>query len=387
MKKYELIAPCHFGLEAVLKKEIDDLGYDISKVEDGRVTFLGDEEAVCRANVFLRTAERILIKVGSFRAETFEELFQGTAGLAWEEYIPRDGKFWIKKAGSVKSKLFSPSDIQSVMKKAMVERLKKVYRQEWFAEDGQSFPVRVFLLKDEVTVGLDTTGESLHKRGYRKMSVQAPIAENLAAALIMLTPWKAHRILVDPFCGSGTFPIETAMMAANIAPGMNREFTAQEWMNLIAKKTWYETMDEAQELVKTDVTVDIQGYDIDADVLRVARENAKRAGVDHLIHFQKRSISELRHPKKYGFLIMNPPYGERMEDKKDLPELYRQIGEAYQNLDAWSLYIITGFEDTERYVGRNADKKRKIYNGMIKTNFYQFMGPKPPKRKKEECVR
>ena len=177
------------------------------------------------------------------------------------------------------------------------------------------------------------------------------------------------------------------MMAANIAPGMNREFTAQEWMNLIAKKTWYETMDEAQELVKTDVTVDIQGYDIDADVLRVARENAKRAGVDHLIHFQKRSISELRHPKKYGFLIMNPPYGERMEDKKDLPELYRQIGEAYQNLDAWSLYIITGFEDTERYVGRNADKKRKIYNGMIKTNFYQFMGPKPPKRKKEECVR
>ena len=192
---------------------------------------------------------------------------------------------------------------------------------------------------------------------------------------------------MDPFCGSGTFPIEAAMMAANIAPGMNREFTAQEWMNLIAKKTWYETMDEAQELVKTDVTVDIQGYDIDADVLRVARENAKRAGVDHLIHFQKRSISELRHPKKYGFLIMNPPYGERMEDKKDLPELYRQIGEAYQNLDAWSLYIITGFEDTERYVGRNADKKRKIYNGMIKTNFYQFMGPKPPKRKKEECVR
>lgn len=387
MQTFELIAPCHFGLEAVLKKEIYDLGYEITKVEDGKVTFLGDAQAVCRANVFLRTAERVLLKAGSFHAVTYDELFEGIRALPWEVYLPKDAKFWVTKASSIKSKLFSPSDIQRIVKKAIVEKMKEYYDVEWFAETGAQYPIRVFLMKDEVIVTIDTTGDSLHKRGYRTMSGVAPISETLAAALIRLTPWHADRILVDPFCGSGTFPIEAAMMAANIAPGMNREFTAQEWMNLIAKKTWYETMDEAQELVKTDVTVDIQGYDIDADVLRVARENAKRAGVDHLIHFQKRSISELRHPKKYGFLIMNPPYGERMEDKKDLPELYRQIGEAYQNLDAWSLYIITGFEDTERYVGRNADKKRKIYNGMIKTNFYQFMGPKPPKRKKEECVR
>ena len=387
MQTFELIAPCHFGLEAVLKKEIYDLGYEITKVEDGKVTFLGDAQAVCRANVFLRTAERVLLKAGSFHAVTYDELFEGIRALPWEVYLPKDAKFWVTKASSIKSKLFSPSDIQRIVKKAIVEKMKEYYDVEWFAETGAQYPIRVFLMKDEVIVTIDTTGDSLHKRGYRTMSGAAPISETLAAALIRLTPWHADRILVDPFCGSGTFPIEAAMMAANIAPGMNREFTAQEWMNLIAKKTWYETMDEAQELVKTDVTVDIQGYDIDADVLRVARENAKRAGVDHLIHFQKRSISELRHPKKYGFLITNPPYGERMEDKKDLPELYRQIGEAYQNLDAWSLYIITGFEDTERYVGRNADKKRKIYNGMIKTNFYQFMGPKPPKRKKEECVR
>ena len=323
MKRYELIAPCHFGLEAVLKREIIDLGYDISKVEDGRVTFLGDEEAVCRANVFLRTAERILIKIGSFHAETFEELFQGTENLPWEEYIPKNGKFWVAKAGSVKSKLFSPSDIQSIMKKAMVERLKKVYRQSWFAEDGECFPVRVFLLKDEVTVGLDSTGESLHKRGYRKMSVQAPIAENLAAALIMLTPWKGKRILVDPFCGSGTFPIEAAMMAANIAPGMNRAFSAMDWEHVTGKRIWYDTLDEAREMADLTVETDIQGFDIDENALAAARENARLAGVEGLIHFQKRGVDMLSHGKKYGFIITNPPYGERMEELICRPYMQR----------------------------------------------------------------
>ena len=228
MRKFELIAPCHFGLEAVLKKEITELGYDITAVEDGRVTFYGDEEACARANIGLRTAERILIKVGSFHAETFEELFQGTKALPWEDYIPEDGRFWVAKAASVKSSLFSPSDIQSVMKKAMVERLRDRYHVSWFAESGSPFPIRVFLLKDEVTVGLDTTGDSLHKRGYRKLTAKAPIAENLAAAMIMLTPWRRDRILVDPFCGSGTIPIEAAMMAAKMAPGMNRTFTAEQ---------------------------------------------------------------------------------------------------------------------------------------------------------------
>lgn len=381
MKRYELIAPCHFGLESILKREITDLGYDVVKVEDGRVTFIGDAEAVCRANIFLRTAERILIKAGSFHAETFEELFQGTKSIPWEEMIPSDGKFWVTKAASVKSKLFSPSDIQSIMKKAMVERMKEVHHVEWFPESGALFPIRVFLMKDEVTAALDTTGESLHKRGYRKLTAKAPIAENLAAALIMLTPWKGERILVDPFCGSGTFPIEAAMMAANIAPGMNRDFTAQSWTHLIPAKEWYEAVDEAREEIVTDIHTDIQGYDVDENMVSIARENARLAGVDQMIHFQKRDVRDLSHSKKYGFIITNPPYGERIEEKKNLPELYGVIGERFKALDSWSLYLITAYEQAENMMGIKAAKNRKIYNGMMKTYFYQFPGPKPPKRK------
>lgn len=382
-KVYELIAPCHFGLESVLKKEILDLGYEISKVEDGKVTFIGDAEAICRANIFLRTTERILLKVGSFRAVTFEELFQGTKALPWEEFIPQDGKFWVKKAGSIKSKLFSPSDIQSIMKKAMVDRMKHAYGVSVIPETGVSYPVRVSLYKDEVTVALDTTGESLHKRGYRKMTSKAPIEETLAAALIMLTPWNKDRILVDPFCGSGTFPIEAAMIAANIAPGMNRSFLSEDWKNVIPRKCWYDAMDEAAEMVDDTVQVDIQGYDLDPEVIKAARANAELAGVAHMIHFQQRPVSELSHPKKYGFLITNPPYGERIEDKKNLPALYSQIGERFRALDSWSAYMITSYEDVEKYMGRKADKNRKIYNGMMKTYYYQFMGPRPPKRKME----
>ena len=381
MKKiYELIAPCHFGLEAVLKREIIDLGYEISEVEDGRVTFIGDDEAICRANVFLRTAERILLKAGSFRAETFEELFENTKAIAWEEFIPQDGKFWVAKASSIKSKLFSPSDIQRIMKKAMVERMKAAYRASVFPETGSSYPLRVFLYKDQVTVGIDTSGDSLHKRGYRTLTSKAPITETLAAALILLTPWKADRILVDPFCGSGTFPIEAAMIAANIAPGMNRSFMAEDWKNLIPRKCWYEAMDEANELVDDTVDTDIQGYDIDGDIVKAARSNAQAAGVEHMIHFQQRPVNALSHPKKYGFLITNPPYGERLEDKESLPGLYRELGERFLALDSWSAYIISAYEDTEKYMGRKADKNRKIYNGMMKTYFYQFLGAKPPKR-------
>lgn len=387
MKKiYELLAPCHFGLEAVLKKEILDLGYEISQVEDGRVTFLGDDEAICRANVFLRTAERVLLKVGSFPAGTFEELFQGTKSIPWEAYIPKDGKFWVAKASSIKSRLFSPSDIQSIMKKAMVERMKSHYGVSWFPETGAAFPIRVFLYKDMVTVGIDTTGESLHKRGYRTLTSKAPITETLAAALIMLTPWKADRILVDPFCGSGTFPIEAAMIAANMAPGMNRSFLSEDWNGLIPKKLWYEAMDEANDLVNTEVETDIQGYDIDGEIIRAARQNAERAGVDHLIHFQQRPVSSLSHPKKYGFLITNPPYGQRLEEKESLPALYREIGERFRHLDSWSAYLITSYEDAEKYIGRKADKNRKIYNGMMKTYFYQFLGPKPPRKKTGDGV-
>ena len=384
MNTVELIAPCHFGLEAVLKREILDLGYEISKVEDGKVTFLGDMEAIAYANVFLRTAERILLKVGEIHAETFDELFERTRELPWEDYIPRDGKFWVAKATSIKSKLFSPSDIQSIMKKAMVERLKRVYGVSWFEESGESYPVRVTVMKDQAVIGIDTTGVSLHKRGYRQMTAKAPITETLAAALIMLTPWNKNRIFVDPFCGSGTFPIEAAMMAAGIAPGMNREFLADKWDGLVPKKFWYHALDEANERMDTQIEVDIQGYDIDGEVVKAARANAKMAGVDHLIHFQQRPVNMLNHPKKYGFVVTNPPYGERIEEKAKLPGLYREIGEAFQRLDSWSEYVITSYEEAEKYIGRKADKNRKIYNGMIKTYFYQFLGAKPPKPRKNQ---
>ena len=379
MKKFELIAPCHFGMEAVLKKEIIDLGYDISLVEDGRVSFIGDEETVARANIFLRTPERILIKIASFKATTYDELFEATKALPWEEYLPKDAKFWVAKAASVKSKLFSPSDIQSIIKKAMVEHLKQVYHISWFEETGASYPLRVFLHKDIVTIALDTTGESLHKRGYRKLVSKAPIAENLAAGLIMLTPWRQGRVLVDPFCGSGTIPIEAAMIAANIAPGMNRSFTAEAWTQLIQKRNWYDCVDEANEMIDRDVEVDIQGYDIDGEIIKAARENAVAAGVDHLIHFQQREVAALSHPKKYGFLITNPPYGERIGETDLLPQMYREFGAAYKNLSTWSAYVITAYETVEQYMGRKADKNRKLYNGMMKTYFYQFMGPKPPR--------
>ena len=381
MERIELIAPCHFGMEAVLKREILDLGYDVSKVEDGKITFIGDMEAVCYANVFLRSAERILIKVGTVHAETFDELFEGTKALPWEQYIPENGRFWVAKATSIKSKLFSPSDIQSIMKKAMVERLKSLYHKEWFTEDGPSYPIRVAFMKDEAVIGLDTSGESLHKRGYRRLTSKAPITETLASALILFTPWKKDRILVDPFCGSGTFPIEAAMIAANIAPGMSRSFLAEQWSNLVPKKSWYNAMDEAQELVDDKIETDIQGYDIDPNVVKAARENARLAGVDHLIHFQQRPVSALNHPKKYGFVITNPPYGERIEEKANLPQLYREIGEAFQRLDCWSEYVITAYEDAEKYIGKKADKNRKIYHGMMKTYFYQFLGPRPPRQK------
>lgn len=382
MEKKILIAPCHFGLEAVLKREVMDLGYEIHQVEDGRVSFYGDAGAICRANMFLRTAGRVLLSVGSFQAATFDELFEQTKKLPWEEFIPADGRFWVAKASSIKSQLFSSKDIQSIMKKAIVERLKQKYRISWFEETGEDYPIRVFLHKNQVTVGLDTSGDSLHKRGYRKLVSKAPIAENLAAALIMLTPWNKDRILVDPFCGSGTIPIEAAMIAANIAPGMNRSFTAEGWTNLIAKKDWYEAIDEANDLVNEEIEPDIQGYDIDGSMIKSARENAKMAGVERFIHFQERPVSQMSHPKKYGFLISNPPYGERIEEKENIPGLYAEIGAVLKRLDSWSAYIISSCEDTEKYIGRKADKNRKIYNGMMKTYYYQFLGPRPPKQSK-----
>ncbi len=380
MDTFEYAVPCHFGTEAVLKREILSLGYEISSVENGRIFFRGDAGAIARANIFLRSAERVLLCVGRFRAQTFDELFEGTKALAWEQFIPEDGKFWVTKASTARSKLFSSSDIQSIVKKAIVDKLSQTYKTSWFKETGDIFPIRVFILNDEVTIALDTTGESLHKRGYRKMTGKAPVSETLAAALIQLTPWHKDRILIDPFCGSGTFPIEAAMIGANIAPGMDRSFTAEAWKHLIPKKAWYEAVTEANDLIREDVDMNIQGYDIDPEAVKNSMANARMAGVDRYIHFQQRPVSQLSSQKKYGFIITNPPYGERLEEKDALPGLYREIGRAFSSLDSWSCFILTAYEDAERYIGRKADKNRKIYNGMIRTYFYQFMGPKPPRQ-------
>lgn len=387
MERYEFIAPCHFGMEAVLKREITDLGYEIVQVDNGKVTFAGDADAFARANIFLRTTERILLKVAQFHAETFDELFEGVRAVAWERYIPEDGKFWVTKANSVSSKLFSPSDIQRIVKKAMVERLKETYRTNWFEETGASYPLRISILKDEVTIGLDTTGESLHKRGYRKFTAPAPVTETLASAILLLSPWKADRVLVDPFCGSGTIPIEAAMIAMDMAPGMNREFTAEDWKDLVPKKSWYAAAEEANDRVNYDIELNIQGYDISDEVLRMARANADLAGVADKIHLQQRDVKDFSNPKKYGFVVSNPPYGERLSTKDEMYRLYRIIGEVMAANETWSYFLLSGYEDAQKAIAAGggaskATKNRKIYNGMMKTYLYQYMGPKPPVRKK-----
>lgn len=379
--KYELFAPCHFGLEAVLKREIIDLGYEVTEVVDGRVSFEGDEEAIARCNVFLRTTERVMLKVGSFKAVTFDELFEKTKALPWENFIPKDGKFWVKKASSIKSKLFSPSDIQRIVKKAIVDRLSGKYNILRFPEDGSEYPMRITILKDEVTVGLDTSGESLHKRGYRRLTVKAPITETLAAALISLTPWKKDRLLIDPFCGSGTIPIEAALIGLNIAPGMKRDFQAMAWDNILPKSLFKEAKKEAEDLIDRETKLSIQGYDLDTSALDAARGNLSLAGLEGNIHFQQRDMRDISSAKKYGFIITNPPYGERLEEKEAMPKLYREMGKAFQKLDEWSYYIITGFEDAPKYFGRKPDKNRKIYNGMMKTYFYSYQGAKPPRQR------
>ena len=379
-ERFEFIAPCHFGLEAVLKREIQNLGYEIVDVDDGRITFAGPASAIARANINIRTSERILLKCGSFRATTFDDLYEGIRHIPWARIIPRDGQFWVTKVATNKSKLFSQTSIQSIAKKAMVESMAGTYHLNRFSEDGDEYPVRIFIKKDEVSVGLDTTGISLHKRGYRRLVGKAPISETLAAALIMLTPWREDRLLVDPFCGSGTFPIEAAMIGANIAPGVNRDFTSCTWEKFIDKKLWYEAYDEARSLERTDVDMKLIGYDLDSQIVKCAMQNAEEAGVSQYIHFQAKPVAELSSPKSYGFIITNPPYGERLEEKEALPELYRVIGERYRALDNWSMFLITSYEDAEKYIGRKADKNRKIYNGMIRSYYYQFMGKKPPKR-------
>ena len=397
------LCPCHFGLEAVLKRELAGLGLTVTRVEDGRVFFEGEPLAAARANVFLRTAERVQLVMGEFDATTFDELFEGVKALAWDEILPVDANFFVSKAYSVKSKLFSPSDIQRITGKAVVEAMKRKHRLTIFPKSGASFPIRIAIIKDRVTVSIDTSGESLHKRGYRRMRSAAPISETLAAAIIMLTPWREDRILVDPFCGCGTIPIEAAMIGRNIAPGVSRSFAGESYP-FITASMWANAREEAKSLAVPDRKMSIEGYDIDGEIVAAARQNAAAAGVLDTIHFQARDMRALSSSHQYGFIITNPPYGERLSpttagsdikgtksaaktvmsdaDIKELPALYKDMGEVFGKLKNWSYFFVTSYDKAQESFGRKADKNRKIYNGMIKTYLYEYYGPKPPKRDK-----
>ncbi len=383
MTKLLLTIPCNFGVEAIVNREIKNLGYEIAKTTDGRVDYFGDELAIARSNIGLRTAERVLLKVGEFEAVTFDELFEKTKDLAWGDYIPIDADFPVAKATSLKSVLFSTSDIQAIVKKAVVEKLKLKYKIDRFAETGVRYPIHVFVNKDVFSLYMDTSGDNLHKRGYRKNSNIAPIKETLAAAMLDLTPWHWDRFLIDPMCGSGTITIEAALKGLNIAPGIHRSFGAEIW-EFIGKDKWDTAREEFKSQEKRDRQFLVQGYDIDPHALQNARENARLAGVEKYIHFQQRDIRDLQSSEKYGFIVTNPPYGERMEDKTSVQILYKEMSVAMKRLDTWSYSIITSHPEFEWIFGKKADKRRKLYNGMIETTLFQYFGPKPPKRVQEE---
>jgi len=378
MQKVELIATATFGLEAVVADEVRALGYENVQVDNGKVTFTADLSAIPRANLWLRTADRVRLKIGEFQATTFDELFEKTKALPWSDWIPEDAAFPVE-GKSVKSTLFSVSDCQAIVKKAVVESLKKTYKREWFAEQGPLYKIEVALLKDVATLTIDTSGTGLHKRGYRGLIGTAPLKETMAAALILLSRWKPDRVLMDPFCGSGTIPIEAALIGQNIAPGMNREFVSESWP-VIPKTLWREARAETHDLAQYDRKLEIIGTDLDDEVLKVARRNAAEAGVDDQIHFQRMDVRDVKTKRKYGYLICNPPYGERLGEWNQVTRLYREMGQVLRSeLDTWSYYIITSDEEFEKHFGRTASKKRKLYNGNIKVDYYQFFGPRPPR--------
>nr|WP_028828416.1 class I SAM-dependent RNA methyltransferase [Proteocatella sphenisci] len=375
--KFEAIAVCLFGVESTVSYELKNLGFTVTNVSDGRVTFETDAKGIATANISLRCAERILVKLGEFQARTFDELFENVKKLPLEKYIPVDANFPVAKAKSINSKLFSVSDIQAITKKAAVERLKSVYKTEWFCETGEKHPIHVFINKDIVQVTIDTTGPALHKRGYRQLSGGAPIRETIAAFMVMLTPWNESKLLVDPMCGSGTIAIEAAMIGANIMPGINRNFQGEE-LSFISKSDWMIARKEAIEK-ENHKEFKIYAYDIDPEMVKLAKSNAQIAGVDHLIDFMKSDATKFHSSNEYGFIITNPPYGERMGEKEEVYELYKQLGKAFKHLPTWSIYVISSLENVEELFGKKAMKKRKLYNGMLKSHYYQFPGPKPPK--------
>lgn len=379
MTHFNMIATAAFGIEAVVGQELKEMGYKNIVVENGRVFFESDAEGICRANLWLRSAERVFLNVARFKALTFAELFDKIEAIPWENYIPEDGEFPVN-AKSIKSKLFSLSDIQAISKKAMVKRLGKAYGVSWFKETGPTYPIHVDFLKDEVTVSIDTSGTGLHKRGYRAVGNEAPLKETLAAALVRISRWKHFIPLIDPMCGSGTILIEAAMMARNIAPGLNRKFASESWP-IIPASSWKKVRQEAYQAIDLEKELNIQGFDINQRSVKIAVENAEKAGVGDDIHFQVRDAKDLSSSKQYGYIITNPPYGERLSDQHEVEKVYRMMGEAYGHLDTWSVYILTSHENFERCYGKKATKNRKLYNGRIKTYFYQYFGPKPPRRK------
>lgn len=384
MKKYTLISPCFFGMEKMLATEIKNLGFEIEKTEDGRVTYKTGEDGIAKANMWLRCAERVNLKVAEFEARTFDELYENTKRINWSKYIPYGAQFPVSKASSIKSKLFSTTDVQSIVKKAIVDNLKKSYLESGrLKEDKEKYPIYVFIHKNKVTLSIDTTGDALHKRGYREKANKAPIRETLAAGIMYLTPWRPGRTLVDPMCGSGTILIEAAMMGLNMAPGLNREFISEKWRT-IDKKIWWDTRRDAFDQMNEDLDFKIYGYDIDPESIEIAKENAEIAGVADYIEFAVADATEFKSDEEYGFIVTNPPYGERLESEESVKLLYKELGYAFRRLKNWSYYLITSFEEFEYEFGQEATKKRKLYNGMLKTYLYQYPGPKPPRKDKTD---
>ncbi|MEW9049878.1 MAG: class I SAM-dependent RNA methyltransferase [Neobacillus sp.] len=378
MGKYQLIATAAMGLESLVAKEVRALGYEC-EVENGKVIYTGDEYAIARSNLWLRTADRVKIKVGEFKAYTFDELFEKTKALPWEKYLPEDAEFPVT-GKSVKSKLFSVSDCQAIVKKAVVERMKGSYkRNSWFEENGALFKIEVALLKDVATITIDASGQGLHKRGYRVDQGEAPLKETLAAALVSLTNWKPDKPFIDPFCGSGTIAIEAALIGQNIAPGFNREFVSEDW-GWIPSKVWEDAKTEAEDLAKYDQPLDITGTDIDHRMVKIAQENAFEAGLGDLVQFKQMQVRDISTSKEYGVIVGNPPYGERLGEKKAVEQMYKEMGQAFSKLDTWSIYIMTSNEQFEQLYGRPATKKRKLFNGFIRTDLYQYWGKRPPRQ-------
>lgn len=377
--KISLIATSTFGTEAIVAEELRKLGYNNLNVKDGKVTFEAPVSAVCRANLWLRCADRVFLKMGEFDAETFEQLFEGTKAIAWERWIPKDAAFPVT-GSCIRSKLMSISDCQSIIKKAVVERLKLRYRLNIFPETGHRYKIVFWILKDRVILALDTSGDGLHKRGYRRLTTAAPLKETLASALLYISRWSEEKPLIDPFCGSGTIPIEAALMGLNIAPGINRRFDAMNWTE-IDLKLWNESVEEARDLMQSGKKLRIYGYDVDSTAIETCRFHAKEAGVGEMLHFQVRDMRQASSRFEYGIVVTNPPYGDRLGNKNENAVLYRDMSKTFKtNLGTWSYFIITSDIDFEKHFGQKADRKRKLYNGGILCYLYQYYGPKPPKR-------